>query len=234
MYLLPFPILGGLLAWGTLYFVGFKRQRWGEIILGVAAFFIAIIVQNPVQQLPLLGMGIRSNADVVARGTAFIVGASVWLGLVAGIVQEGTKYLLVKGKDLKTGLFMGLGFGVTEAFVIAGTALAGSLAAGRSLDVPLSAALISMVERYFVTLFHAGTGVYLAYACREGRGRAGLTAMIGVHALIDSLAAYYQLTKSSPVMYTVEVVAALAALGLLYYTVPKAKVELPKEGKVMW
>ncbi len=85
MYLLPFPILGGLLAWGTLYFVGFKRQRWGEIILGVAAFFIAIIVQNPVQQLPLLGMGgIRSNADVVARGTAFIVGASVWLGLVAG------------------------------------------------------------------------------------------------------------------------------------------------------
>ena len=234
MYLLPFPILGGLLAWTTLYFLGFKRQRWGEFILGLAAFFIAIIVQNPVQQLPLLGMGIRSNADVLTRGTAFVVGVSVWLGLVAGAVQEGVKYFLVKDKSPNAGLFIGLGFGITEVFVIAGTALAAALATGESLDVPVSAAVISMVERYFVVLFHVGTGVYLAYAAQNGFGKKGLIAMIGLHALIDSLAAYYQLMKSEPVLYGVELITALAALGLLYYTLPKAKSEPVEEEKVLW
>lgn len=234
MYLLPFPILGGLLAWATLYFMGFEKQRWGEFVLGLAAFFIAMIIQNPIQQLPLLGMGIKSNADVIARGTVFVIGVSVWVGLIAGIVQEGAKYLLVKGKSLNTGLFMGLGFGITEVFVIAGAALAGALATGKPLDVPLSTTLLSMVERYFVVLFHVGTGIYLAYAYREGYGKTGLLAMIGIHTVIDSLAAYYQLTKSEPVMYTVEFITALAALGLLYYMIPKAKVELPKEEEALW
>ncbi len=234
MYLLPFPIIGGLLAWATLYFIGFEKQRWGEFLLGLAAFFIAMIIQNPVQQLPLLGMGIKSNADVIARGTAFTIGVSIWFGLIAGIVQEGAKYLLVKGKSPNTGLFMGLGFGITEVFVIAGAALAGAMATGKPLDVPLSTALLSMVERYFVVLFHVGTGIYLAYAYREGFGKSGLLVMIGIHAVIDSLAAYSQLTKSEPTMYAVEFITALAALGLIYYTVPKAKVEMPKEEEALW
>ncbi|NJE30424.1 YhfC family intramembrane metalloprotease [Thermococcus sp. 18S1] len=234
MYLLPFPILGGLLAWATVYFLGFEKQRWGEFALGLAAFFIAMLIQNPVQQLPLLGIGIKSNADVIARGTAFTIGVSIWLGLIAGIVQEGAKYLLVKGKSLNTGLFMGLGFGITEVFVIAGVALAGALATGEPLDVPTGAALLSMVERYFVVLFHVGTGIYLAYAYREGFGKSGLLAVIGIHTFMDSMAAYYQLTKSEPVMYAVEFITALAALGLLYYTIPKAKVELPKEEEALW
>ncbi|NJE61514.1 YhfC family glutamic-type intramembrane protease [Thermococcus sp. 21S7] len=234
MYLLPFPILGGLLAWATIYSLGFDKQRWGEFVLGLAAFFIAIIIQNPVQQLPLLGVGIKSNADIIARGTAFTVGVSIWLGLIAGIAQEGAKYLLVKGKSLNTGLFLGLGFGITEVFVIAGAALAGALATGEPLDVPLSAALASMVERYFVVLFHVGTGIYLAYAYREGYGRTGLLAMIGIHTVIDSMAAYYQLTKSTPVMYAVEFITALVALGLLYHTIPKAKLELPEEEAALW
>ena len=229
MYLLPFPILGGLLAWATVYFLGFKKQRWADFILGLAAFFIAMFVQSPIQQLPLLAAGIRSNADIIARGMAFTVGASIWIGLVAGLVQEGTKYVLIKGKSLNTGLFMGLGFGITEVFVIAGTALIGAIVTGQSLDVPVGTAVLSLVERYFVVLFHVGTGIYLAYARRAGFGRNGLLAMIGIHAVMDSFSAYYQLTKSESVLYTVEVIAAVTALLLFYYTIPKAKLELSGE-----
>ncbi|ASJ08459.1 hypothetical protein A3L11_04115 [Thermococcus siculi] len=234
MYLLPFPIIGGLLAWATVYLLGFRKQRWGEFLLGLAAFFIALIVQNPLQQLPLLGMGIRENADVIARGTAFTIGVSIWLGLVAGIVQEGVKYLLVKGKSLGTGVFLGLGFGITEVFVIAGTALATSVATGKPLDVSASNALLSLVERYFAVLFHVGTATYLAYAYREGYGKTGLLAIIGLHTAVDSMAAYYQLTKSEPVLYAAEIVAAVIAVGLLYYTVPKARPEAVEEEKVLW
>ncbi|ASJ10404.1 hypothetical protein A3L12_03365 [Thermococcus sp. P6] len=234
MYLLPFPVLGGLLAWATIYFMGFKRQRWGELLLGLAAFFIAMILQNPLQQLPLLGMGIKSNADVIARGTAFVAGVSLWLGLVAGVVQEGVKYLLVKGKSLNAGLFMGLGFGITEVFFIVAMSVVGSLTTGEALEVQPGTALLSMVERYFAVLFHVGTGIYLAHSYTKGRGRTGLVAMIGLHTLIDSLSAYYQLTKSAAILYGVEVVVALSALGLLYLTVPKVKAEPPEEERVLW
>ena len=234
MYLLPFPILGALLAWGTIYYLGFRKQMWGEFLLGLAAFFIAMVVQNPVQQLPLLGMGIKSNADVIARGTAFTVGVSIWLGLVAGVVQEGIKYLLVKGKSLTTGVFLGLGFGVTEALVLAAMAVAGALATGASLEVSPGTAVLSMVERYFTVLFHVGTAVYLAYAYREGFGREGLITVVILHTIIDSLAAYYQLTKNEPLLYAVEVLVAVIALALMYHTIPKAKVEFPKEEATMW
>lgn len=118
MYLPPFPLLGGLLAWATVYFLGFKKQKWAELILGAVAFILAMVVQNPIQQLPLIGIGIRSNADVIARGTVFTLGVALWLGLVAGFVQEGVKYFLVKDKSPNTALFVGLGFGIMEVLLI--------------------------------------------------------------------------------------------------------------------
>ncbi|AEH24675.1 YhfC family glutamic-type intramembrane protease [Pyrococcus yayanosii] len=233
MYLLPFPALGGLLAWATIYFLGLRRTKWAEFLLGLVAFFLAMIVQTPIQQLSLLALGIRSNADVITRGSAFIVETALWLGFAAGLVQEGVKYFFVKDKDLRTASFVGLGFGVTEAFFVTiMTAVAGAVM-GKGLDVPLGAALMSLLERYFATLFHVGTTVFLAYAAAKGFGKKGLVAMIAVHTLVDSMAAYYQLTGHAMVGYAVEVILALIALLLVSYTLPKVKAEKSGE-KVIW
>ncbi|NJE42831.1 YhfC family glutamic-type intramembrane protease [Thermococcus sp. GR6] len=234
MYLLPFPIMGGLFAWATIYFLGFKRTKWSEFVFGLAIFFIAIIVQNPIQQLPLLALGIHSNADVIAKGAAFTIAASLWLGFVAGLVQEGTKYLLVKGKNLRTALFVGLGFGVTEAFFVGIIAAVAAIASETPLDVPVSTALFSLVERYFAVLFHVGTTVFLAHAYREGFGKKGLIAIVGLHTVVDSMAAYYQLRGSETFMYATEAIFAVIALALMYYIIPRVKVEKPEEEKVIW
>ncbi|WP_234394313.1 hypothetical protein [Thermococcus piezophilus] len=48
--------------------------------------------------MPLLALGIRSNADVIAKGAAFTIAASLWLGLVAGLIQRAPNTFSLKGK----------------------------------------------------------------------------------------------------------------------------------------
>jgi len=192
MYLPPFPLLGGLLAWATVYLLGFKRTRWDDFLLGLGAFLLAMILQNPIQQLPLLGIGIRSNADVVARGTVFTMGVALWVGIVAGFVQEGVKYFFIKDRGMRTALFVGLGFGVTEAMFVAVISAIAVAATGGKIDVPVVQALLSAVERYFVVLFHVGSAIYLAHAAGSGFGRRGFLAMAVLHGFVDTLAVYGQ------------------------------------------
>ena len=239
MYLPPFPLLGGLLAWATVYLLGFKRTRWDDFLLGLGAFLLAMILQNPIQQLPLLGIGIRSNADVVARGTVFTMGVALWVGIVAGFVQEGVKYFLVKDKGTRTALFVGLGFGITEVLFIAVTPIIAVAATGGKIDVPVGQALLSAVERYFAALFHVGTTVYLAYAAKNGFGGRGFLAMAVLHGFVDTLAAYGQLltVKSTElaVKFTIglEVLFAVVAIALIAYTLPLVGEE-PEEESVIW
>ncbi|WP_367884015.1 YhfC family glutamic-type intramembrane protease [Thermococcus sp. JCM 11816] len=230
-----------LLAWATVYFLGFKKQKWAELILGAVAFILAMVVQNPIQQLPLIGIGIRSNADVIARGTVFTLGVALWLGgLVAGFVQEGVKYFLVKDKSPNTALFVGLGFGIMEVLLIVITPIIAVAAAGGKLDVPALQALLSMVERYFAVLFHVGTTVYLAYAARNGFGKKGFLMMAILHGFVDTIAAYAQFlfleNKVLAMKFTIglEVIFAVIAIALIAYTLPPARIEEPEEEKVIW
>ena len=243
MYLLPFPILGAVLAWVTVYIVGFRKQGWAEFLLGTAAFFIAMFVQSPVQQLPLLGAGIRSNADVVTRGTAFTIMVALWLGLVAGFVQEGVKYYLVKDRKLREAVFVGLGFGVTEAVVLALATVLPAAMKGGTVDVPLTNALLSMVERYFATLFHVGTAVFLAYAFRQGFGMRGLLLAVGVHTVLDSITAYLQLVhfiRPRPyhalnlLGYFLEALLAIIGVAFFAYGALKALEEPEVEEELLW
>jgi len=226
MYSLLFPIIGGLLAWFTIYLLGFKKQIWTAFLLGLAIFFLAMLVQSPIQQLPLLAMGIMSNQDVLARGLLFTLATAIWLGFVAGLVQEGFKYVFIRGKDMRFALFVGLGFGITEVVMIVVNALIAALLLGKSLDAPPAAMLLSLVERYFAVLFHIGTTIFLAYAYNLGFGKRGLVAMVAIHTVVDSLVAYYQLTQNIALLYILEGTFAIIAALLIYYTIPKTKMEI--------
>jgi len=227
-----FPIIGAALAWLTIYLLGFKRVLWKEFVLGLAIFLLAMFVQSPVQQLPLLAIGIKSNQDVILRGVVFTVGTAIWLGLIAGIVQEGFKYIFVKGKNLRKAVFIGLGFGITEVAMLLISQLIALILLGSSLEAPMDMALLSSIERYFAVLFHIATTMFLAYAYTQGYGKRGLIMMILLHTLIDSMAAYYQLTQSIELLYILEGSFAIITALLLYYVIIEMRKEtvfLPQE-----
>ena len=227
-----FPIIGAALAWLTIYLLGFKKVLWKEFVLGLAIFLLAMFVQSPVQQLPLLAIGITSNQDVILRGVAFTVGTAIWLGLIAGMIQEGFKYIFVRGKNLREAVFIGLGFGITEVAMLVVSQVIIVILLGGSIDAPVDMAILSLIERYFAVLFHIATTMFLAYAYAQGFGKRGLIMMILLHTLIDSMAAYYQLTQSVEIMYIVEGSFAIITALLLYYVIiqiRKDMVLLPPE-----
>ncbi|EHR78963.1 potassium transporter KefA [Thermococcus litoralis DSM 5473] len=227
-----FPVLGGFLALSTFYLLGFRRIGVAEIILGIILVGITLAIQPLIQNAPFLAVGIRSNSEVVAKGTVFVVFASIWLGFVAGFFQESLKYGLSKGKYLNEALFIGIGFGLGEAILVPALQ-AIQLATVGGVTPKLTTALASMLERYLATLFHAGTTVVLAYAYKNGFGKKALLSLSIAHGIIDTFAAYYQFRPSTVVLVITYGLLLAVSLFLLRYGLPKVKEER-EEDRIVW
>ncbi len=227
-----FPVLGGFLALLTFYMLGFKKIGVAEIILGIVLVAITLGIQPLIQNAPFLAVGIRSNSEIVARGTIFVVFAAVWLGFVAGFFQESLKYGLSKGKYLNEALFIGIGFGLGEAILVPALQAIQLIALG-GVTPSLANALVSMLERYLATLFHAGTTVVLAYSYKNGFGKKALLALSVAHGIIDTFAAYYQFKPSPVVLAVIYVLLLTVSVLLLRYGLPKVKEER-EEDRIVW
>jgi len=226
-----FILLGGFLAWLTLYLLGLRKFKGAEFILGVFIFFFAMLLQGLIQQGAFVLAGIKSNKDIIERGLMLV--ASLWVGLSAGFIQEGVKFALVRDKSKRQGGFVGLGFGIAEVFaVVINIAIINFK--GLTPDVPFIMGMLSLAERYLVVLFHVATTILLA-----GASVRTFLALTGIHTVVDTLAAYYQLTrlvdpvKSVKILIITEAVLGLVVLVLLIYALPQALKEEEKE-KVIW
>ncbi|WP_175060195.1 potassium transporter KefA [Thermococcus sp. 2319x1] len=226
-----FPVLGGFLALFTFYVLGFRRVGVAEIILGIVLVAITLAIQPLIQNAPFLAAGIKSNSEVVAKGTIFVVFASIWLGFIAGFFQESLKYGFSKGKYLNEALFIGIGFGLGEAILV--PALQAIQLATVGVTPNLTTALASMLERYLATLFHAGTTVVLAYSYKSGFGKKALLSLSTAHGIIDTSAAYYQFKPSTVVLAITYVLLLGVSLFLLRYGLPKVTEERG-EDRIVW
>lgn len=221
------PALGGIAVLLLFRLAGFKLL-WAELLLGAFLVLVTLFVQPFFQQLPLIALGIKSNADVIERGSLFVLAVSLWLGTVAGLFQEALKYFFVRTKTLKEALFVGLGFGVGEAVIIPAIGIVNAAI----MSLPAGVSYLSFVERALATLFHAGTGLTLAYFYRKGRGFHALIVLSALHGLIDTFAAHYQLTASSSDLWISYALLAVVSL-LLLRPLGEAKSEV-EERKVVW
>jgi len=183
-------IVGGFLAL-LLLIITFKPPRlsFSVLILGAAAFLIALFLQGPTQQIPLVLVGVRTLYDIVARGFLFIVATSLYMGFIAGIFQEVFKYLFIKKGSPDHGLQVGLGFGLAELIYLATYAFMSLAIFGVSSEGGgFVQYTIPGIERFLVLIFHTLTALYMCvYKLR------GLLIAILSHGAIDSLAACMQI-----------------------------------------
>jgi len=203
LYPLAGAIAALLLIW--LYLRAFGAA---EVLFGLAIFLIAIAVQSPLQSL---------SAYLGVSGS---IGTILWGGFIAGLIQEGLKYYSARGKGLRDAIYIGSGFGLTEAvYVCFLTLLLGS------------ASLLSALERFLALLFHSSTAGLFSYSHTRGWGRKAFLLAFLVHWAADSMALYWQHTPSTwilAVTYTILGVTSLPLLKLL----PQAKVE--RKQRVRW
>lgn len=238
------PILGGLAGLAFIRLLGFKRFTGGELLLGLVAFVISLIVQQPLQQLPLLlellPAILNNPANVQSIIREFVRGLdpvslatfALWLGFVAGLVQSLFKYLFAGKRGYRDALNVGLGFGVAEAFFvgIVGSIQVALFAAPTSQSLYVYA--LSALERFLVTLFHAGSTLLLADMVKRGKGYLGFALVAAVHGSIDTLASLTQLMEGEMLLVATEVATASTGLILVLGFYGKAVREPEKD--VLW
>lgn len=157
------PIYVVFLIIVAIWILIFSRQAFGRLpsylffILGCIAYAIIFITQVPLHEL----YGMKVLYPVIKQGRSVAI-YGVIPSLITSVIQQTLKLipLLVlvmierpRPKTLITlGAFIGGGFGFTEAANVLGP-----LFQNQSLDT------MAVVERIFSTMFHTGSGVFVAY-----------------------------------------------------------------------
>jgi hypothetical protein len=244
-----FPVAGGLLAMFFIYMLGFKKFYWRDFMLGLAILFICLGIQmlTPVQQIPLLPVVFEVQREAVAmnitdkvtinrmvldkiysRGMLFIVGVALWAGFVAGVIQEGFKYLWVRKSNYIGTLNIGLGFGVAEAFAITLLTFPTQIMylSTAPADIVLASVFLSVYERFAVAVFHIGVALYMLDMVRRGRGLLGLGIAIAIHGVVDSLAMLYQYLGKIEFLAITEVLVIVIAIVFVLKIYRKALTEM--------
>ncbi|CAB49413.1 hypothetical protein [Pyrococcus abyssi] len=204
----PFIILGGALAWVFLYFLRLKKFYPGEFILGIFAFVIAMAIQNMIQRTPLLWFNLSSASKLAL---------ALWFGFSAGFVQEGIKYVFVKGMKPYKGAIVGLGFGIAEVIL-----LAVAVTIEGPSNVPWFLLVAALVERFSAVLFHVASTSLLSSS-----NSLVFLGVFAVHGVVDSIASYSLLINlvESPKVFWVEAIVGGIALVMLKFALPRIKIE---------
>jgi hypothetical protein len=225
------PILGGIIGLLAVY-IALRRMDWSAIIFGAVLLFITLVIQPPLQQAPFLLSGIRSNEQLLKLGREWLSIAVIWLGFTAGFVQEILKYYASRNKSLVESAYIGAGFGLAEAIILPALALI-ALKAGLPLTTT-SLLYLGLIERILALLFHTSTTLAFSHYYKLGKGRITLLTMIVFHGIIDSLAIYYQLTKSVLSVSASYIIITAIAGVILYKLLPKARKEPLVEQGPIW
>ncbi len=234
--LLVSSLVGGAVLGIVILYLIVGRFYVSGLLLGMFIFFIALGIQQLVQQGPLYLMGIRSNSDVIARGYRFVVLVSLWVGFVAGVVQEVFKYLVSRGKRLTEAIYIGSGFGLSEPlyliFILYITYLVGYNIGPSGMVA--GALWMGFVERFLVVLFHSFTTLGYAWAHVRGWGTKPLIVLIVFHGAVDSMSAYYRLVGGAGLVAIMYVALGLSILLLGYYLYPPLKRDASVPEKPLW
>lgn len=244
MLVLFAPILGGLAGLAFVRLLGFRMFTGGELLLGLVIFAISLVVQQPLQQLPLL---LKLLPEILINPTGAqriirefvggldpvsLVALALWLGFVAGLVQSLFKYLFAGKRGYRDALNIGLGFGVTEAFFVGIVGFIQLTLLAVPINQPLYVHALSALERFSVTLFHAGSTLLLVDMVKKGKRYLGLALVTAVHGTIDTLASLTQLVGGGALLVATEVATAIAGLIMVLRLYGKA-IEEP-ESRVLW
>jgi hypothetical protein len=162
------------------------KEAFIAFLIGILFMFVALIVQSILQVGPLFifaeiqGSGITESAraySVLERNNFIIF--SIYLGSIAGILQELAKYIAVDMRERSLAISIGLGFAAVDIIdlllinILAGAAFAGLLM------------ILTLLNILFSILFHTGTAAFLKAGLISGSGRVYLAVCIILHSAVD-------------------------------------------------
>ncbi|WP_054852926.1 hypothetical protein [Vulcanisaeta distributa] len=185
-----------LIASSVIAYVMLNRFTWrgraSWVLMGIGFMVLALILQVIAQEIPILMVILIHIKEVVIGGASLITGlilgfvksniylVAIYMGLMAGgVFQEVFKYLAVRGRELKSALYIGYGFALVDiAFAIASVVMSLLVPVSVNLDTQYQyiavAPIISLVglatQPVVSFLFHPGSSMLLKAYQTVNRG----------------------------------------------------------------
>lgn len=164
-----------------------KRETIIAFFLGIVFMIVALLVQSVFQSIPFFvyisfhGFNITTAFEesyAVLERNNFIL-FSIYIGSVAGILQEVTKYVAVDMRARKLSVPIGLGFAAVDIAYLAFVEFY-----SKSAFVGLAVILVCL-NIIFSLIFHVGTATFLKSGLLSGSGRVSLAICILLHSAVD-------------------------------------------------
>lgn len=137
---------------------------------------VALVGQYIVQVVVTMLVG---ASRLVPAGMVGYVLVSIYAGGLAGILQEGNKYVAVDMRSKRLALPIGLGFAAVDIVMLSFVEI--------TTNAPLTGIFLLLIALNIVTslLFHPGTAAFLKFGLLSGKQRTILAVCILLHAAID-------------------------------------------------
>jgi uncharacterized membrane protein YhfC len=167
----------------AIYMVKKRGAPIKAVIIGASTFFVV----QPLIRIPILQY-LQGNFWFQVNVETNTVIMSIFLGLTAGIFEEGGRYiafkfLLKKRLDLETGIAYGIGHGGCEAMLLVGTSIISSLIIYGD-KIPKYNLMWSGIERLCTISIQIALSLIVIYGVKNKNILFLLIAIL-IHALID-------------------------------------------------
>lgn len=171
--------------------------------LGILYMVIALMVQAIIQQIPeyiYLAMHgfnpIPFTSSYQKLELDYPLEFAIYVGFIAGLMQELATYIAVDTRTRKLAFFIGLGFAVVDIalLLVENIPIYNRLTSFASILIALN--IISSV------LFHPGTATFMKWGLLSGAGKVTLLISIVLHTILDGGVEYADLLiMQHPVEY---------------------------------
>ncbi|MGC8608588.1 MAG: hypothetical protein ACP5UV_01820 [Thermoplasmata archaeon] len=221
------------------------RGREAAISIGIGILFmlIALVIQEIIQEIPdiILLYEHHFNVSFLINnlGSIEIKNAllySLYVGLVAGFIQEGFTYIAVDTRPRKMAFFIGIGFSIIDiAVIFIGTA-------GHIYGYMIFLIILNIISSL---LFHPGTATFMKWGRIFGFGRITYLISSILHAALDGGVVYvdiYVITHINRYIVSIEIYwsivmaisVAIFMIGLFKLNSANDSDEIKKEKPVVY
>ncbi|ADI31189.1 hypothetical protein [Staphylothermus hellenicus] len=180
-------------------------------LIGIGLLILTLIIQPPIQQLPILLLRINPEASIV---TLLLV--LLYAALVSGFLQELLKLIGVRGKNIVYALWLGAGFGFGEASLVVLNQLINIFS---GINIPLFLGLASCYERFIVLLYHVFSAAILLQYYMRGKGLFIYVVMALTHSLMNYQAILLVKLYGSSIPILLVVYTVISVVVLFLYTI---------------
>jgi hypothetical protein len=176
-----------------------KKSRHGAVLavaIGIGAMALALLIQSIFQEIPFIlvfesakSLSIASSR-YVALQKEYPFEIAAFLGIMAGLWQEGMKLFAVKYRKAQDAPWIGFGFAAVDIAVFVFGLLPGLSASGSAAAVGAFLLIGIVLQAPFSMMFHTGTAVFLKDGVARKKAPRNFFVAFLAHSYVDGMLDY--------------------------------------------